>query len=172
MNYSEIIPCDIANGEGVRVSLFVSGCSHHCPGCFNQDAQSYSFGNPYTPDTEAQIIDLLKPSYISGLSILGGDPLCQDDMGLITLNFLARKVHELGKTVWLWTGDIWDDLDFKNYSLKSLLISACDVVVDGPFIEAKKDLSLVWKGSANQRVIDVRKSIASNKVILYKGESQ
>lgn len=170
MNYSEIIPCDIANGEGVRVSLFVSGCSHHCPGCFNQDAQAYTFGKPYTEQTEEYILDLLKPQYISGLSILGGDPLCQNDAGLITLHFLANKVHALSKTVWLWTGDMWDDIDLKNYSLKSLLISACDVVVDGPFIESKKDLSLVWKGSSNQRVIDVRKSIASNEVILYKGD--
>lgn len=172
MNYAEIKNCDIANGEGVRVSLFVSGCTHHCPGCFNQDAQNFRFGRPYTAETEQAVIELLKPSYISGLSILGGDPLCQDDMGLITLNFLARKVHTLGKTVWLWTGEIWEDIDFKNYSLKSLLLSACDIVVDGPFIEAQKDLSLVWKGSANQRVIDARKSIASNKVILYEGESQ
>ena len=169
MNYSQLIACDTANGEGVRTSLFVSGCTNHCPGCFNQEAQDFNYGELYTQDTENILLDCIKQPYISGLSILGGDPLCQDDMGLITLNFLAHKVHSLGKTVWLWTGFKWEDFNFtNNFSLQSLLLSACDVVVDGPFIEAEKDLSLAFRGSRNQRIIDVRKTLGKGEIILYK----
>ena len=169
MNYSQLITCDTANGEGVRTSLFVSGCTNHCPGCFNQEAQDFNYGKLYTQDTENILLDCIKQPYISGLSILGGDPLCQDDMGLITLNFLAHKVHSLGKTVWLWTGFKWEDFNFTNsFSLQSLLLSACDVVVDGPFIEAEKDLSLAFRGSRNQRIIDVRKTLEKGEIILYK----
>ena len=169
MNYSQLIACDTANGEGVRTSLFVSGCTNHCPGCFNQEAQDFNYGKLYTQDTEDILLDCIKQPYISGLSILGGDPLCQDDMGLITLNFLAHKVHSLGKTVWLWTGFKWEDFNFtNNFSLQSLLLSACDVVVDGPFVEAEKDLSLAFRGSRNQRIIDVRKTLGKGEIILYK----
>ena len=169
MNYSQLITCDTANGEGVRTSLFVSGCTNHCPGCFNQEAQDFNYGKLYTQDTENILLDCVKQPYISGLSILGGDPLCQDDMGLITLNFLAHKVHSLGKTVWLWTGFKWEDFNFtNNFSLQSLLLSACDIVVDGPFIEAEKDLSLAFRGSRNQRIIDVRKTLGKGEIILYK----
>lgn len=169
MNYSQLITCDTANGEGVRTSLFVSGCTNHCPGCFNQEAQDFNYGKLYTQDTENILLDCIKQPYISGLSILGGDPLCQDDMGLITLNFLAHKVHSLGKTVWLWTGFKWEDFNFtNNFSLQSLLLSACDVVVDGPFIEAEKDLSLAFRGSRNQRIIDVRETLGKGEIILYK----
>ena len=169
MNYSQLIACDTANGEGIRTSLFVSGCTNHCPGCFNQEAQDFNYGKPYTQDTENMLLDCVKQPYISGLSILGGDPLCQDDMGLITLNFLTHKVHSLGKTVWLWTGFKWEDFNFtNNFSLQSLLLSACDVVVDGPFIEAEKDLTLAFRGSRNQRVINVRKTLEKGEIILYK----
>ena len=169
MNYGRIIKYDVANGEGVRTSLFVSGCTNHCPGCFNQEAQDFNYGKLYTQDTEDILLDCIKQPYISGLSILGGDPLCQDDMGLITLNFLARKVHSLGKTVWLWTGFKWEDFNFtNNFSLQSLLLSACEVVVDGPFIEAEKDLSLAFRGSRNQRIIDVRETLGKGEIILYK----
>ena len=169
MNYSQLIACDTANGEGVRTSLFVSGCTNHCPGCFNQEAQDFNYGKLYTQDTENILLDCIKQPYISGLSILGGDPLCQDDMGLITLNFLAHKVHSLGKTVWLWTGFKWENFNFtNNFSLQSLLLSACDVVVDGPFIEAVKDLTLAFRGSRNQRIIDVRKTLGKGEIILYK----
>ena len=169
MNYSQLIACDTANGEGVRTSLFVSGCTNHCPGCFNQEAQDFNYGELYTQDTENILLDCIKQPYISGLSILGGDPLCQDDMGLIILNFLAHKVHSLGKTVWLWTGFKWEDFNFtNNFSLQSLLLSACDVVVDGPFIEAEKDLTLAFRGSRNQRIIDVRETLGKGEIILYK----
>ena len=169
MNYGRIIKYDVANGEGIRTSLFVSGCTNHCPGCFNQEAQDFNYGKLYTQDTENILLDCIKQPYISGLSILGGDPLCQDDMGLITLNFLAHKVHSLGKTVLLLTGFKLENFNFtNNFSLQSLLLSACDVVVDGPFIEAEKDLSLAFRGSRNQRIIDVRKTLGKGEIILYK----
>ena len=169
MNYGRIIKYDVANGEGVRTSLFVSGCTNHWPGCFNQEAQYCNYGNLYTQYTENILLESINHSYISGLSILGGDPLCQDDAGLIALNFLVHKVHSLGKTVWLWTGFKWENFNFtNNFSLQSLLLSACDVVVDGPFIEAEKDLSLAFRGSRNQRIIDVRKTLGKGEIILYK----
>ena len=169
MNYSQLITCDTANGEGVRTSLFVSGCTNYCPGCFNQEVQDFNYGKLYTQDTENILLESINYSYISGLSILGGDRLCQDDAGLITLNSLAHKVHSLGKTVWLWTGFKWEDFNFtNNFSLQSLLLSACDVVVDGPFVEAEKDLSLAFRGSRNQRIIDVRKTLGKGEIILYK----
>lgn len=169
MNYGRIIKYDVANGEGVRTSLFVSGCTNHCPSCFNQEAQDFNYGKLYTQDTENILLDCIEQPYISGLSILGGDPLCQDDAGLITLNSLAHKVHSLGKTIWLWTGFKWENFNFtNNFSLQSLLLSACDVVVDGPFIEAEKDLSLAFRGSRNQRIIDVRETLGKGEIILYK----
>ena len=169
MNYGRIIKYDVANGEGVRTSLFVSGCTNYCPGCFNQEAQDFNYGKLYTQNTENILLESINHSYISGLSILGGDPLCQDDAGLIALNSLVHKVHSLGKTVCLWTGFKWEDFNFtNNFSLQSLLLSACDVVVDGPFIEAEKDLSLAFRGSRNQRIIDVRKTLGKGEIILYK----
>ena len=169
MNYSQLIACDTANGEGIRTSLFVSGCTNHCPGCFNQEAQDFNYGKLYTQDTENMLLDCIKQPYVAGLSILGGDPLCQDDAGLIKLNFLVYKVHTLGKTVWLWTGFKWEDFHCTtDSSLQCMLLSACDVVVDGPFIEAEKDLTLAFRGSRNQRVIDVKKTLTKGKIILYK----
>ena len=171
MNYGNIKFYDIANGEGIRTSLFVSGCTNHCPGCFNQEAQDYNYGQPYTPETEQAILEQISKPYISGLSILGGDPLCQNNAGLTYLIELTNAVHGLGKTVWLWTGFVWEDFDHIKMSLNKALIKAllynCDVVVDGPFIEVQKDLTLAFRGSSNQRVIDVQKTLAQDKIILY-----
>lgn len=172
MNYAEIRNYDIANGEGVRTSLFVSGCTNHCPGCFNPEEQDFSFGKLYTQETVDQICELLKNPVTSGLSILGGDPLCQDENGIKSLMRLCFFTHAIGKTVWLWTGFVWEDI-FRNTGLRShrtirqSLLCNCDVVVDGPFIQELSDRALKWRGSANQRVIDVDKTMASGKVVLY-----
>lgn len=174
MNYSQLIACDTANGEGVRTSLFVSGCTNYCPGCFNQKAQDFDYGKPYTQDTENMLLDSIRPSYIAGLSILGGDPLCQDMDGVKALSRLVTKVHYFNKSVWLWTGFKWEDIfPFTNELSadlidKQILLCACDVVVDGPFIEAEKDLSLAFRGSRNQRVIDVKKTLDKGEIVLYK----
>lgn len=176
MNYALIRNRDIANGEGVRTSLFVSGCSFHCPGCFNKEAQDFSYGQPYTDETGHLIIDEISKPYVAGLSILGGDPLCQDYVGIHDLIQLCQRVHALGKTVWLWTGFLWEDIcdfsfpddDMDDYkSAQMRLLTSCDVVVDGRFKAELADRKLVWRGSANQRVIDVKKTIKSGHVELY-----
>lgn len=173
MNYAAIRNYDIANGEGVRTSLFVSGCTNHCPGCFNPEEQDFSYGEPYTEETEQKILSLVTDPIISGLSILGGDPLCQDAKGLGQLITLCRKVHELGKTVWLWTGFEWEHVFRQHERLpvtdfQQTLIESCDVVVDGLFVEALSNRTLKWRGSANQRVIDVQKSLC-NRIVLHEG---
>jgi anaerobic ribonucleoside-triphosphate reductase activating protein len=171
MNYGNIKFYDIANGEGIRTSLFVSGCTNHCQGCFNKEAQNFNYGQFYTSETEQIILKQISKPYIAGLSILGGEPLCQNNAGLTYLIELTNAVHGLGKTVWLWTGFVWEDFDHIKMSLNKALIKAllynCDVVVDGPFIEAQKDLTLAFRGSSNQRVIDVQKTLAQGKIILY-----
>ena len=150
MNYAGIKKVDIANGPGVRVSLFVSGCRNHCPGCFNPETWDFDYGEPFTDETEEELIKALRPSWIQGLSILGGDPMEPENQSAL-LPLLRRVREELpGKDVWLYTG----------YRLESVssspLLDLVDVVVDGPFIEAEKDISLAFRGSRNQRIIDLR----------------
>ena len=147
MNYGGIIKNDIANGPGVRVSLFVSGCRNHCPGCFQPETWDFDYGDPLTKETEKEILEALRPSWIQGLSILGGDPMEPENQEAL-LPFLQRLKAELpDKDVWLYTG----------YRLKSVsaspLLPLVDVVVDGPYIEAEKDVSLAFRGSRNQRII-------------------
>lgn len=173
MKYGRIIPFDIANGEGVRISLFVSGCYNHCPGCFNKEAQDFGYGEPYTEETENKILDRICKIYVDGLSILGGDPLCQNKEDLYTLIRLCEKVKVMGKSVWLWTGFTWEYLmqEDKNsvQRAQKALLKCCNVVVDGPFVESKKDLTLAFRGSSNQRIIDVEKSLTAGKVIEKEG---
>lgn len=147
MNYAGIIKNDIANGPGVRVSLFVSGCRNHCPGCFNREAQDFSYGQPFTEKTENDIITALRPSWIQGLSILGGDPMEPENQRAL-LPFVWRVKEELpDKDIWLYTGYLLEEVR------TSPLLSYTDVVVDGPFIEAQKDITLAFRGSRNQRII-------------------
>ena len=170
MKYASIKKMDISNGEGIRVSLFVSGCNFHCPGCFNEEVQSFDYGKNYTQATEDLILKEVSKPHIKGLSLLGGDPLWQDIDGLKQLRQLVQKVHDLGKTVWIWSGFTYENLlDGSGLSEEAneriLLVRDCDVFVDGFFEYDKKDLSLVWRGSRNQRVIDMNKT--KDKVVLY-----
>ena len=175
MNYAKIKHYDPANGEGIRISLFVSGCDFHCKGCFNTEAQDFNYGEPFSSDTMIEVEKLVNNEHIDGLSILGGDPLCQNECDIMTLATLATYVKNLGKNVWIWSGFTWEQIfpkvttDELNPLMASrqMLITACDVWVDGPFIESKKDLRLQWRGSSNQRVIDVKKSIKQGKVVLF-----
>lgn len=175
MNYSNLRQFDIANGEGVRVSLFVSGCRFYCKDCFNSEAWDFKHGKPFVPETFDKIIELVKNPNISGLSLLGGDPLWQDTDGLIELTNLCEEVRRTGKTVWIWSGFTWEEIfpvcmppyPIKNFALKRDLISKCNVWVDGRFDKNLKDLRLKWRGSSNQRVIDVQKSLAQNKIVLW-----
>ena len=171
MNYAKIKHFDPANGEGIRLSLFVSGCQFNCPGCFNQEAQDYNYGKPFTKETYNQILtDLSRPEY-DGLSILGGDPLWQDTDGLNQLINLCKDTHSLNKNIWLWTGFTFESIFNPVYSNTDFifcqeLIKNCDVVVDGLFKEKLRDLSLKWRGSSNQRIIDVKKTLEAKEVIL------
>jgi anaerobic ribonucleoside-triphosphate reductase activating protein len=171
MNYGEIKNCDIANGIGVRVSLFVSGCTHRCKGCFNEQTWDFNFGQPFTTETENYILDCLSPSYIKGLTILGGEPLEKENQAAL-LPFVKR-VREAypEKNIWCYTGyDFEKDVVgrmFEKFPHTKELISLFDVVVDGRFIEELKDITLKFRGSSNQRVIDVKASLEQNKVVLY-----
>ena len=172
MHYATIKKFDIANGEGVRVSLFVSGCSHKCPGCFNDVAWPFEYGEEYTKEVEDQIIEACNNSYIKGLSLLGGEPFEKvNQEGLISL--LRRFKKEFpNKDVWCYTGylfdkDILNDESTIHTEVTRELISYVDVLVDGRFVLALKDISLKFKGSSNQRVIDVKRSLHSEDVILY-----
>ena len=171
MYYGEIKKCDIANGEGVRVSLFVSGCRHHCPGCFNQDTWDFSYGKAFTEETEKQILELLRPDYIDGLSLLGGEPFEPENQEVLT--GLLRKVKELypEKTVWCYSGYLFDKELLKpsraRCSYTDEMLSRIDVLVDGRFVEALKDIRLVFRGSANQRIIDVKQSLETGEIRLW-----
>lgn len=171
MNYGEIKKCDIANGEGVRTSLFVSGCTHHCKGCFNPATWDFGFGRPYTAETEQEIIDSLKPDYVDGLSLLGGEPF--EPANQRELVKLLRRVRaELPKkNVWCYTGYLFDaellSQSRARCEYTDEMLSMIDILVDGEFVEAKKNISLAFKGSENQRIIDVQKSLASGEVVLY-----
>lgn len=170
MRYCNIVEEDCANGEGFRTTLFVSGCNFHCKDCFNQDAQDFNYGKEYTEETEEYILEQVSKPHIKGLSLLGGDPLWQDMDGLKQLRQLVQKVHDLGKTVWIWSGFTYENLlDGSGLSEEAneriLLVRDCDVFVDGLFEYDKKDLSLAWRGSRNQRVIDMNKT--KDKVVLY-----
>lgn len=171
MNYASVKPMDISNGEGIRVALFVSGCYHHCIGCFNKEAQNFNYGQLYTQETEAKIIKYLSRPYIDGLSILGGDPMCQDIDGIYKLIKLCKRTKTINKNVWLWTGFTLEDLMIPaNNSLQTAqteLLKSCDIIVDGKFVESKKDLTLAFRGSANQRIIDVKESLDKNEIVLY-----
>ena len=172
MKYVKIIPCDIVNGEGVRVSLFVSGCNFHCLGCFNPEAQNFEYGKQFDSNVAEKIMEMVLKPTISGLSILGGDPLCQDVNGLIALSSLCQRVRYNRKNVWLWTGFVWEDIFSlpcrdTQHQYQKFLVADCDVVVDGPFKQDLADRALKWRGSANQRIIDVQRSLDRGIPILY-----
>ena len=169
MNYATIKNCDIANGPGVRVSLFVSGCTHRCKGCFNEVAWDFDYGEPFTEAVMDSILEMLRPSYIRGLTLLGGEPFePQNQEAVVTL---LRKIRQElpEKSIWAFSGYLFDrDILSGRLGDCSEYLSYLDVLVDGPFVEAKKNLSLRFRGSENQRLIDVPASLASGEVVLWK----
>ena len=172
MNYGEIKKCDIANGEGVRVSLFVSGCTHHCKGCFNSDTWDFDFGSPFTTETEEHIINLLKKPYISGFTILGGEPM--EPCNQRSILPLCKKIRSEcpDKNIWCYTGYLFDkellSESRARCEVTDELLSYIDVIVDGRFVEELKDISLAYKGSSNQRIIDVKASLARKEIVPWK----
>lgn len=171
MYYATIKNCDIANGPGVRVSLFVSGCTHHCPGCFNQEAWDFHYGQPFTEETIQTIVDMLRPAYIRGLTLLGGEPFDPRNQEAV-VQLLRRIKQELPeKSIWAFSGYLFDrDIlsgKLGDWEITKEYLSYLDVLVDGPFVQEKKNLMLRFRGSENQRLIDVPASLASGTVVLW-----
>ena len=171
MNYATIKNCDIANGPGVRVSLFVSGCTHRCPGCFNEIAWDFDYGEPFTQETIDSIIHMLRPPHIRGLTLLGGEPFEPQNQGPI-LELLRQVKKELpDKSIWAFSGYLFDRDILSGrlgpWEVTREYLSYLDVLVDGPFVESKKNLSLRFRGSENQRLIDVPASLKSGEVVLW-----
>lgn len=172
MNYAEIKTIDIANGEGVRVSLFVSGCTHRCKNCFNSVAWDFGYGKPFTEDTQKFLFTALAPDHIAGLSLLGGEPFEPQNQKEL-LPFVKKFKEKFPqKSVWCYTGYTYADVGLlqeerANCKETSELISLIDVLVDGRFVEELKDIRLKFRGSSNQRVIDVKRSFERGSVVLY-----
>ncbi len=169
MYYADIKECDVANGPGVRISLFVSGCTHHCKGCFNQIAWDFNYGKEFTQETIDKILKDLDKDYIDGITLLGGEPLeYANQKGLLPL---IRQIKQKlpNKSIWCFTGyDFEKDVMgrmYQNWEETRELISDIDVIVDGKFEEEKKNIALKFRGSENQRLIDVKKSVAANQII-------
>ncbi len=171
MNYATIKNCDIANGPGVRISLFVSGCTHRCPGCFNEVAWDFNYGQPFTQETVESILDMLKPDYIKGLTLLGGEPFEPQNQEALVV--LLRQVKEKypHKSVWAFSGYLMDrDILAKRlgpWEITEEILSYLDVLVDGPFVETKKNLSLRFRGSENQRLINVPATLQKGTIVLW-----
>ncbi len=173
MYYGEIKNCDIANGVGVRVSLFVSGCTNRCPGCFQPETWDFCYGQPFTAETEERLLALLAPSYIHGLTLLGGDPFEPENQRAL-LPFLKKvRAAYPNKSVWAFSGFTWEELHtpgaYPRAEVTEELLSLVDVLIDGRFIEAQKNISLRFRGSENQRIIDVNNSIRAGHVVLWQG---
>ena len=163
MRYAKIRKMDIANGPGVRVSIFFQGCAFHCKNCFNPETWDFNGGIEFTDEVISEIIDLCKEDHITGLSMLGGEPMHPNNIEGSTK--LAKRFKETypDKTIWAWTGFLFDD-----YLKDKEIIKYLDVVVDGQFVEKKRNPKLKWRGSSNQRVIDVKKSLKKKDIVLYK----
>lgn len=164
MKYAEIRKFDVSNAPGVRTTLFVSGCTHNCKGCFNKDLQDFNYGDIWSNKVEDEILSYLKNDNIVGLNILGGEPLQQtkdDDL----INFLKRVKNETNKNIWLWSGYLFEEI-IEDVLIREFL-DYVDILVDGKFNISKRNISLKYRGSSNQRVIDVQKSLKENQIILY-----
>ena len=177
MYYGEIKKVDIANGPGTRVSLFVSGCRRHCKDCFNAQTWDFCFGQPYTKETEQEILAALAPSYIHGLTVLGGEPFEPENQRQVLE--LLKKVRQMypNKTIWCFTGDTLEtDLlaegGYGRCAVTDELLSRIDVLVDGPFIAEQRNLMLRFRGSENQRLIDLKATLKTGSVVLWEDEAE
>jgi anaerobic ribonucleoside-triphosphate reductase activating protein len=169
--YATIKNCDIANGPGVRISLFVSGCTHKCKGCFNEVAWDFEYGQPFTQETVDYILSLLAPAYVKGLTLLGGEPFEPQNQPAIVDLLRQVKAKYPEKSIWAFSGYLFDrDMLSGRLGDPAVLnefLGYLDVLVDGPFVESKKDLTLRFRGSSNQRLIDVPASLSSGTVVLW-----
>ena len=173
MNYAKINKNDIANGIGVRVTLFVSGCTHFCKGCFNSEAWDFNYGQPFTTEVEDELLEALAPSWIDGLTLLGGEPMEPQNQRAL-LPFLRRVRRELPqKTIWAFSGFTWEELNTPGShpccEVTPELLTLLDVLVDGRFVQALYDISLRFRGSSNQRIIDVPQTLAAGHIVPWQG---
>lgn len=162
MKYAKIRELDVTNGPGIRTTIFVSGCTHNCEGCFNKEQQDFNYGNEFTKETENQFVELTKSRQIKGVNILGGEPM-QQVMDNTLLDLLKRIKLETGKPIWLWSGYIYEEII--NNPKRLELLREVDVLIDGKFEKDKSDLMLKYRGSSNQRVIDVKKSLEQGNIV-------
>lgn len=179
MRYAQIRSLDISNGENVGVALFVQGCHFHCKNCFNSETWDFNGGKEWTPDVKEKFLELVDRQYIKRVSILGGEPLADENLDDVL--DLINEIHLLfpKKTIWLYSGYTWDQIMYPvvtgdlNSSRDELLrkrkeiVKQCDVIVDGRYIDSQRDPTLKWRGSKNQRIIDVEKTLQENKIIIY-----
>lgn len=176
MRFASMRNLDISNGEGVGVSLFVQGCDRHCFNCFNSDTWDFNGGKEWTEETKNKFIKLIDRPYINRISVLGGEPLAEQNLDEVLSLIKEIRISFPDKTIWLYTGYTWENLinvnypldsEWENRILRKSIIELCDVLVDGEYIDEQRDITLKWCGSSNQRVIDVEQSLAQNKVVLY-----
>ena len=168
MNYIKISKCDIANGTGVRVVLWIAGCSHKCNGCHNPNTWDYNAGKIFDKDAKNELFDALSKEYVDGITFSGGDPL--NEHNIITVLTLVKSIKDKfpNKTIWLYTGYTWEQImngSDNNMKIRKNIINLLDILVDGPFEIDKKDITLLWKGSSNQRVIDVQKTLKEDRIV-------
>lgn len=180
MRYASIRNMDISNGEGVGVSLFVQGCHFHCKNCFNTETWDFSGGKEWTPEVKKKFLELTDKPYIKRISLLGGECLAEENLDDIL--DLVNEIRLLypNKSIWIYSGYTWDECNLllkgldeycitynKNNKKRQQIISQCDVMIDGKYIDSQRDIALKWRGSSNQRVIDVKKTLLQNRIILY-----
>lgn len=170
MHYANIKNNDIANGPGVRVSLFVSGCTHHCKGCFNEVAWDFEYGTPFTEETIESILEMLRPNHIKGLTLLGGEPFEPQNQAAIVSLLRRVKAEYPNKSIWSFSGYVFEKITsgtLGDWEITKEFLSYLDVLVDGPFVEEKKNLNLRFRGSENQRLLDVPASLAHGAPVLW-----
>lgn len=169
-NYSKIKTFDIANGEGIRTSIFFSGCEHYCKNCFNSELWDFNVGQSFTKEVYESKIKPTMNEHITGISILGGEPLHPNNI-TATFNLVKWFKEDFPKkTIWLWSGYTWEELTSKsnsNYKINIGILNNIDVLVDGKYVDELRDISLKWCGSTNQRVINIQESLKENKIVLY-----
>lgn len=167
MRYSQIIPFDVCNGEGIGLSLFVQGCRFYCKGCFNSETWNFNGGKEWDEEIKNKFFELIGRPYIKRISILGGEPLADENISEIYNLISEIKKRFPNKNIWLYTGYEWNEITTEP-NKRYHIISKCDVIVDGKYIEEQRDITLPFRGSKNQRIIDVKKSLEKNEIVLYK----
>lgn len=176
IRYAQIRSLDLSNGEGIGVALFVQGCHFHCPNCFNPETWDFNSGKEWTEEVKNKFMELANHPYIKRISILGGEPLAEENLDdvLDLVNRIRLSIPQ--KSIWLYTGFIWeeirkgnmeDGLKYGDWTKRAKIITECDVMIDGRYIDLQRDISLPWRGSKNQRVIDIKKTLQKGEVVLY-----